>query len=69
MADFVMIKGDHDGYEQVNLDLVRHITEDMDGNITLHFSETHRMTLNGGNSRFVMQEVNNRWRATASRAA
>jgi len=60
MSDFLVVTGDH-GYEHINLDLVRRITEDMDGNITLHFSETHQMTLNRDNSRTVMQEVNNKW--------
>jgi len=44
MADFMVLAGEH-GYEYINLDLVRRITEDMDGNVTLHFDSTHSLKL------------------------
>ena len=56
MVDFVVITSEH-GFELINLDVVRHITEDVDGQITLHFDLTHRMTLNRENSRHVMHEI------------
>jgi len=40
MADFIVLTGEH-GIEYINLDLVRRITQDMDGKITLHFDSTH----------------------------
>ena len=64
MVDFVVIKVEH-GYELINLDMVRHITEDNDGQITLHFDLTHRMTLNRENSKLVMQEIDKAHKAAA----
>jgi hypothetical protein len=57
MSNFVVITGKN-GYERINLDAVRHITENMDGQITLHFDLNHRMTLDRENSRHVMIEIN-----------
>jgi hypothetical protein len=56
MADFVTIKVEH-GYELINLDVVRHITENGGGEITLHFDLTHQMTLNRENSTHVMSRI------------
>ena len=57
MANFVVITGKQ-GYERINLDAVRQITEDMEGQMTLHFDLNHRLTLNRENSRHVMNEIN-----------
>lgn len=56
MVDFVVITAEH-GYELINLDVVRHITENGDGEITLHFDLTHQMTLNRENSTQVMSRI------------
>jgi hypothetical protein len=64
MANFVVITGKN-GYERINLDTVRHITEDKDGQATLHFDLTHRITLNREDSRHVMQEVEKAYRVAA----
>jgi hypothetical protein len=56
MAHFVVITGKH-GYEYINLDTVRHITDDSDGKITLRFDLTHRITLEHDNSRHVIDEI------------
>jgi hypothetical protein len=64
MANFLVITGEH-GYERINLDAVRHITEDMEGQITVHFDLTHGMRLNGENSRHVMSEIDKAQKAAA----
>jgi hypothetical protein len=64
MTNFVVITGER-GYERINLDAVRHITEDIDGKITLHFDLTHRMTLDRENSRHVMKEIDKAEKAAA----
>jgi hypothetical protein len=64
MADFVVITGKQT-YERINLDAVRHITENMDGQITLHFDLTHRVTLNRENSRHAMNEISKAQRVAA----
>jgi hypothetical protein len=64
MVDFVVITSEH-GFELINLDVVRHITEDVDGQITLHFDLTHRMTLNRENSTHVMHEIDKAHKAAA----
>jgi hypothetical protein len=61
MADFIILVGDH-GYEHVNLDLVRRITEDMDGTITLHFDSTHTKVLEGQEARQFKVDFDRRWR-------
>jgi hypothetical protein len=57
MTNFVVITGQN-GYERINLDTVRHITEEMNGQITLHFDLTHRLTVDRENARHVMNEIN-----------
>jgi hypothetical protein len=64
MVDFVVIKSEH-GFELINLDVVRHITDDGDGQIILHFDLTHRMTLNRENSKHVMSEIDKAHKAAA----
>jgi len=54
------------GYERINLDTVRHITEDMDGQITLHFDITHRVTLDRENSRHLLMQIDKAQKAKAA---
>jgi hypothetical protein len=64
MANFVVITGEH-GYERINLDVVRRITEDTDGQITLHFDLTHRLTLDRENSRHLLMQIDKAQKAAA----
>ena len=61
MADFMVLAGEH-GYEYINLDLVRRITEDTgDGSITLYFDCNHTRKFEGNDARTFMNEVNRHW--------
>lgn len=69
MANFVALSGAH-GLEHINLDLVRRVTQDMDGNVILHFDLTHQIKLEGLDASRVMDEVNRCWqKAEAVKAA
>jgi hypothetical protein len=61
MAYFILLTGPH-GFEHINLDLVRRITEDTgDGSITLHFDCNHTRKFEGNDARTFMNEVNRHW--------
>jgi len=68
MADFMVLAGEH-GYEYINLDLVRRITEDMDGNVTLYFDSTHSLKLDGGEAKGFKNDFDRRWREKGKTAA
>jgi hypothetical protein len=61
MSDFILIVGEH-GYERINLALVRRITEDMDGNLTLHFDATDKVVLKGQEARQFNVDFDRHWR-------
>ena len=61
MSDFIILAGGH-SFEHVNLDLVRRITEDMDGNITLHFDSTDKRVLQGQEAKDFKNAFDRRWR-------
>jgi hypothetical protein len=67
MANFMMFVGEH-GYEQINVDLIRRITEDMDGNITLHFDTTDKRVLDGQEARQFRDEFEPEWREKLKKA-
>jgi hypothetical protein len=67
MADFMVLVGEH-GYEQINVDLVRRITEDMDGNLTLHFDATDKKVLEGQEARQFKVDFDHRWREKLRKA-
>lgn len=67
MANFMMFVGEH-GYEQINVDLIRRITEDMDGNITLHFDTTDKRVLDGQEARQFRDEFEREWREKLKKA-
>lgn len=57
MAHFAMLSGGTYGFEYVNLELVRHVTQDLEGKVTLIFDPDHQMTLNDADSKMIMEEV------------
>jgi hypothetical protein len=56
MANFMVITGKN-GYEYINLDLVRHITDNGKGQIQLHFDHAHRLLLGSEDSKHIMNEI------------
>ncbi|HLZ40233.1 MAG TPA: hypothetical protein VKQ11_04690 [Candidatus Sulfotelmatobacter sp.] len=58
MAHFAMLSGGTHGFEYVNLDLVRHVTQDAEGKVTLIFDSDNQMILNESDSRMIIEEVN-----------
>jgi hypothetical protein len=67
MANFMMFAGEH-GYEQINVDLIRRITEDMDGKITLYFDTTDKRVLEGQEARQFRDEFEREWREKLKKA-
>ena len=65
MSDFVMLGFFH----FINLDLVQEITEDMEGNITMHFGNNHTRTLGGDDARAFKNEFLKRWPRKSGQAA
>lgn len=58
MAHFAMLSGGTHGFEYINLDLVRHVTQNSEGKVTLIFDSGHQMMLDESDSRTIMDEVN-----------
>ena len=67
MANFMMFVGEH-GYEQINVDLIRRITEDMDGKITLYFDTTDKRVLERQEARQFRDEFEREWREKLKKA-
>jgi hypothetical protein len=59
MANFVLVTA-AGGFDWINVDTVRRVTEDMDGNLTLHFDLTHQIKLDGAEARRFREELNRR---------
>jgi endo-1,4-beta-mannosidase len=58
MAHFAVITSGKTGsLEYVNLDLVRHATQDGEGRVTLIFDSDYQMMLNQGDSKMIMEEI------------
>ena len=67
MAHFVTISSQH-GFEHINLDLVRRITQDLDGNVTLHFDYPNTRTFEGNDARKVVEVLNHNLSSTVKAA-
>ena len=67
MANFMMFVDEH-GYEQINLDLIRRITEDLDGKITLYFDTADKRVLEGQEARQFRDEFEREWREKLKKA-
>jgi hypothetical protein len=67
MANFMKFFGEH-GYEQINVDLIRGITEDMDGNNILHFDATDKRVLKGQEARQFKDDYEREWREKLKKA-
>jgi hypothetical protein len=55
--------------ETINIDLVRRTTEDMNGNLTLHFDATDRRVLTRDETYMFKAEIDRRWRKKVSTVA